>query len=162
MKIHGWFMPGTFTKPTPPRLDRSETAISIRMLEVPPGETGPLADSWKNPSVPQGVILKVYSISICDVCQRSPPRRMFDSPWLTSTFKTVYLYGGTSRRVHENLMGNIRRNEDLAWRLAKQHTWQPKNKQFLLLGYQLDGEPNLYIWKMDRNHHFHPFFQVVV
>lgn len=58
----------------PPKLDRSETAIHP-YVGSPTGEkTGPLADSWTNPSFPQGVILKVYSISICDVCQRSPPR----------------------------------------------------------------------------------------
>lgn len=161
-KIHGWFKLGTFTFQPPRNWIGGNSHLHPSV--------GSSTTRNRTFGAPERTLLpsRGYPESLQYLhlwCVSTFPAK--DDVWFSMVRvqrlkRATFIYGRTSRRFHENLMGNIRRNEDLAWRLAKQHTWQPKNKHFLLLGYQCDGEPNLYAWKMDRNHHFHPFFQVVV
>ena len=132
MKIHGWCFAGNLHLSTPPKLDRSETAIHP-YVGSPTGENRTFGGFLKKPLLPsRGYPESLQYLHLS--CVSTFPAK--DDGWFSMVrvqrLKRANAYGRTSRRFHENLMGNIRRNEDLAWRLAKQHTWQPKSTFYCL------------------------------
>lgn len=74
MKIHGWFKLGTFTF-QPPEIGSEWNSHPSICWKSHRGKNRTFGGFLNKPLLPsRGYPESLYSISICDVCQRSPPR----------------------------------------------------------------------------------------